>query len=183
MISSVQSLSHVRLFATPWTAVYQASLSVTNSWSLLKLMSINLVMLFNHLILWCPLLLLPLIFPSIRVFFNETVLRIRCSNYWSFSISTCNEYSGFISFRIEWFDLLAVQGTIERLISASLSSQSHFLHSLCSFKMFLFLFFAILHVYLPFRLTVSWIHTLFLCLIYLHILWHSTVSTGWATAK
>ena len=102
-ICSVQSVSCVRLFATPWTAVYQASLSVTNSWSLLKLMSINLVMLFNHLILWCPLLLLPLIFPSIRVFSNESVLCIRWPKYWSFSfsISPSNEHSELISFRID----------------------------------------------------------------------------------
>ena len=102
-ICSVQSVSCVRLFATPWTAVYQASLSVTNSWSLLKLMSINLVMLFNHLILWCPLLLLPLIFPSIRVFSNESVLCIRWPKYcsFSFSISPSNEHSELISFRID----------------------------------------------------------------------------------
>ena len=108
-ICSVQSVSCVRLFATPWTAVYQASLSVTNSWSLLKLMSINLVMLFNHLILWCPLLLLPLIFPSIRVFSNESVLCIRWPKYcsFSFSISPSSEHSELISFRMDWLDLLA----------------------------------------------------------------------------
>ena len=98
---------------TPWTAEHQASLSITNSWSLLKLISIKLVMPSNHLILCLPLLLLPSIFPSIRVFSNESVLRIRCPNYWSFSfsISPSNEYSGLISFKIDWFDLLAVQGT------------------------------------------------------------------------
>ena len=109
-ISLVQSFSHVQLFVTPWTAVLQASLSFTNSWSLLKLMSIESVMPSNHLILYCPLLLPPSIFPSIRVFSNESVLRIR-SKYWSFSfsISPSNEYSGLISFRIDWFDLLAAQ--------------------------------------------------------------------------
>ena len=111
--SSVQSLSRVLLFATPWTAAHQASLSITNSWSLLKLMSIESVMPSNHLILCCPLLL-PSIFPSIRVFSNESVLHIRWPKYWSFSfsISPSNEYTGLISFRIDWFDLLAVQGTL-----------------------------------------------------------------------
>ena len=108
--SSVQSLSHVQLFATPWTAARQASLSITNSWSLLKLMSTELVMPSNHLILCCPLLL-PSIFPSIRVFSNESVLRGRWPKYWSFSfsISPSNEYSGLISFRMDWLDLFAVQ--------------------------------------------------------------------------
>ena len=107
--SSVQLLSPLRLFVTPWTAARQASLSITSSRSLLKLMSIELVMPFNHLILCCPLLLPPSIFPSIRVFSNESVLRIRCQNHWSFSfiISPSNEYSGLISFSIDWFDLLA----------------------------------------------------------------------------
>ena len=101
--SSVQSLSCVQLFATPWTAACQASLSITNSWSLLKLISIELVMPSNHLILCCPLLLLPSIFPSIRVFSSESVLHIRWPKYWcfSFSISPSNEYSGLISFRID----------------------------------------------------------------------------------
>ena len=108
--SSVQSLSHVRLFATPWT-----SLSVTSSQSLLKLMSNDSVMPSNHLILCCPLLLQPSIFPSIRVFSNESVLHIRWPKYWSFSfiISPSNEYSELISFRIDWLDLLAVQETQE----------------------------------------------------------------------
>ena len=116
--SSVQSLSHVRLFATPWTAAHQASLSITNSWSLLKLMSIKLMMPSNHLILCHPLLLLPSIFPTIRVFSNESALRIRWPKYWSFSfnINPSNEYSVLISFRIDWFDLLAVQGTLESLL-------------------------------------------------------------------
>ena len=101
---------------TPWTAVHQASLSITNSWSLLKLMSIGSVMPSNHLILCCPLLLLPSIFPSIRVF--ESALRIRWPNYWSFSfsISPSNEYSELISFRIDWFDLLAMQGSLRSLL-------------------------------------------------------------------
>ena len=112
---SVQWLSHIPLFATPWTAAHQASLSITNSWSLLKLMSIKWVMSSNHLILCHPLLLLPSIFPSIRVFSNESVLHIRWSKYWSFSfsISPSSEYSGLIFFRINWFDLHAVQGTEE----------------------------------------------------------------------
>ena len=118
MLSSVQSLSHVRLFVTPWTAARQACLSITNSWSLLKLMSIELVMSSNHLILCCPLLLLPPIPPSIRVFSNESARHIRWPKYWSFSfsISPSNEYLGLISFRVNWFDLLAVQGTLESLL-------------------------------------------------------------------
>ena len=111
----VQSLSHVWLFATPWTAACQASLSFTISWSLLRLMSIELVMPSSHLILCHPLLLLPSVFPSIMVFSNESVLCIRWPKYWSFSfsISPSNEYS--ISFRIDWFDLLAVQGNLKSL--------------------------------------------------------------------
>ena len=114
-ISSVQSLNHVRLFATPWTVALPASLSITNSWSLPKLMSIELVMPSNYLILCCPLLLLPSIFPSIRVFSNKSALRIRWPRFWSFSfsVSPCDEYSGLISFRVDWFDLLAVQGTLQ----------------------------------------------------------------------
>ena len=110
--SSVQSLSRVRLFATPCTAARQASLSITNSRSLLKLTSIEWVMPSNHLILCPSLLLLPSIFPSIRVFSNESVLRIRRPEYWSFSfsISPSSEYSGLIPFRLNWFDLLAVKG-------------------------------------------------------------------------
>ena len=107
--SSLQSLSHVQLFATPWTAACQAFLSITNSWSLLTLMSIELVMPSSHLILCCPLLLPPSIFPSIRGFSNESVLCIRWPKYWSFSfnISPSNEYSGLISFRMDWLDLFA----------------------------------------------------------------------------
>ena len=109
-IYSVQSLSHVRLFVTPWTAARQGSLSITNSRSLLKLMSIKSVMPFNHIILCHPLLVLPSIFPSIRVFSKESVLCIKWPKYWrfSFSISPSNEYSRLISFRIDWLDLLAV---------------------------------------------------------------------------
>ena len=112
-VQSVQLLSHVLFFATPWTAARLASLSITNSQSLLKLMSIDSVMPSNHLILCQLLLLLPSIFPSIRVFSNESALRIRSPKYWSFSfsISPSNEYLELISFRIDWFDLLAVQGT------------------------------------------------------------------------
>ena len=117
MFGSVQSLSCVWLFATPWTAAYQASLSITNSRSLLELMSIESVMPSNHLILCHPLLLLPSIFPSIKVFSNESVLHIRWPKYYSFSfsISPSNEESGLISFRIDWLDLLAVQGTLKSL--------------------------------------------------------------------
>ena len=114
--SSIQLLICVRLFATPWTAAHQASLSVTNSQSLLELMCIELVMPSNHLILCHPLLLLSSIFPSIRVFSNESVLHIRWPKYWSSSISPSNEYSGLVPFRIDWFDLLAVQGTLKSLL-------------------------------------------------------------------
>ena len=112
--------------ATPGTAAHQASLSITNSWSLLKLMSITLVMPFNHLILCCPLLLPPLIFPSIRVFSNESALHIRWPKYWSFSfsINSSNEYSGLISFRIDWLDLLAVQWTLRSLLQHHSSKAS-----------------------------------------------------------
>ena len=118
MFSSVQSFSHVRLFVTPWTAARQASLSITNSQSLLKLMSTELVMPSNHFILCRPLLLLPSTFPSIRVFSKESVLRTRWPKYWSFSfsISPSNEYSRLISLRIDWLDLLAVQGTLKSLL-------------------------------------------------------------------
>ena len=124
--SSVQSLSRVRLFATPWTAACQASLSITNSWSLRKLMSIESVMPSNHLILCHPLLLSLSIFPSIRVFSNESALRIRWPKYCSFSfnISPFNEYSGLISFRMDWLDLLAVQGTLMSLLQHHSSKAS-----------------------------------------------------------
>ena len=125
-ISSVQSLSHVQLFATPWTTAHQASLSVTNSWSLLKLMSIESVMVSNHLILYRPLLLLPSIFPSIRVCSNESALHIRWPKYWCFSISIrpSNEHSGLISFRIDWLDLPAVKGTLKSLLQHHISKAS-----------------------------------------------------------
>ena len=112
-----------------WTAARQASLSITNSWSFLKLMSIELVMPSNHLILCCPLLLLPSILPGIRVFSEESALCIRWPKYWSFSISSSNEYSGLISFRMDWFDLLAVQGTPKSLLQHHNSKASILWHS------------------------------------------------------
>ena len=129
--SSVQLLSRVWLCAIPWTAALQASLSLTNSWSLLKLMSIESVMPSNHLILCRPLLLPPSIFPSIRVFSNESALRIRWPNYWSFSfnISHSNEYSGLISLKMDWLDLLAVQGTLKSLLQHLSSKASILQHS------------------------------------------------------
>ena len=131
MFSSVQSLSHVRLFATPWPAARQTSLSITNFWSLLKLMFIESVMPSNHLILCRPLLLPPSIYPSIRVFSNESVLCIRWPKYWSFSFSTSpsNEYSGLISFRTDWLDLFAVQGTLKSLLQHHSSKASILQHS------------------------------------------------------
>ena len=124
--SSVQLLSHVRLFATPWTEAHQASLSITNTQSLLKLMSTKLVMPSNHLILCPPLLLLPSVFPSIRVFFNESVLHSRWPKYWSFSfsISPANEHPGLVSFRMDWLDLLVVQGTLKSLLQHHSSKTS-----------------------------------------------------------
>ena len=125
-LSSVQSLNHVQLFATPWTAERQASLSITNSQSLLRLMSIESVMPSNHLILCRPLLLLPSIFPNIRVFSNESALHIRWPKYWSFSfnVSPSNEHSGLISYRMDWLDLLAVQGTLKSLLQHHRSKAS-----------------------------------------------------------
>ena len=125
-ISSVQSFSRVRLFVTPWTTAHPASLSITNSWSLLKLISIELVMPSDHLILCRPLLLLPSIFPSIRVFSNKSALCIRWPKYWnfSFSISPSNEHPGLISFRMDWLDLLAVQGTLQSLLQYHSSKAS-----------------------------------------------------------
>ena len=113
---SVQSLSHVRLFAIPWTAACQASLSITSSQSLLKLMSIESVMPSNHLIVCHSFLFLPSIFPSIKAFSNELAIRIKCTKYWSFSINPSNEYSGWISFRIDWIHYLAVQKTLKNLL-------------------------------------------------------------------
>ena len=129
--SSVQSISCVRLFVTPWTAAHQASLSITNSWSLLKLMSIESVMSSNHLILCHPLLLPPSIFPSSRVFSNESVLRLRSQKYWSvsFNISLSNEYSGLISFRMDWLHLLAAQKTLKSLLQHHRSEASILRHS------------------------------------------------------
>ena len=123
---SVQLFSRVRLFATPWTVARQASLSITNSQSLLKLMSIESVMPSNHLILCHPLLLPPSVFPSIRVFSNELVLHIKWPKYWSvsFSISPSNEYLRLISFRMDWWDLLAVQGTLKSLLQHHSSKAS-----------------------------------------------------------
>ena len=135
--SSVQSLSHVQLFVTPWTAAHQASLAITNSQSLVKLMSIKSVIPSNHLILCHPLLLPPSILPSIRIFSNESVFHIRWPKYWSssFNISPSNEHPGLISFRMDWLDLLAVQETLKSLLrhhssnhqffGAQLSSQSN----------------------------------------------------------
>ena len=130
-LGSIQSLSHVRLFATPWTAAQQASLSITNSWSLLKLMSIGSVMPSNHLILYPPLLLLPSIFPNFRVFSNESVLRITWPKDWSFSfsISPSNEFSGLISFRMDLLDLLAVQSTLKSFLQHHSSKASILQHS------------------------------------------------------
>ena len=124
--SSVQSLSRVQLFATPWTAACQASLSITNSWSSLKLKSIKSVMPSSHLILCCPLFLLPSIPPSIKVFSNESTLRMRWPKYWSFSFSIIpsKEHPGLISFRMDWLDLLAVQGTLKSLLQHHSSKAS-----------------------------------------------------------
>ena len=126
LIGAIQSLHCVQLFVTPWTAACQAFLSITNFQSLLKLMFIESVVPSNHLILCCPLLLLPSIFPSIRVFSSESLLHIRWSKYWSFSfsISPSNEYSGLISFRTDWFDLLAAQGTLKSLLQHHSSKAS-----------------------------------------------------------
>ena len=124
----VQLLNHIQLFAAPWTAACQAALSSTVSQSLLRLMSIELVVLSNHLILYHPLLL-PSVFPNIRGFSSESALCIMWPNYWSFSISTSNEYSGLISFRIDWFDLLAVQGTLKSLLQCHSSKTSILQHS------------------------------------------------------
>ena len=129
--SSVQLLSHYWLFATPWTAAHQASLSITNTWSLLKLMFTESVIPFNHLILYRPLLLPLFIFPSIKVFSNESIIHIRWSKYWSFSfnISPSNEHLGLISFRMDWLDLLAVQGTLKNLLQHYSSKASVLWHS------------------------------------------------------
>ena len=129
--TSIQSFSRVRLFVTPWTVAGKASLSITNSRSLLKLMSIQSMMPSNHLIFCCPLLLPPSVFPSIRVFSNESALHIRWPKYWSFSfsISPSNEYSGLVSFRMDLLDLLAVQGTLKSLLQHHSSKASIIWHS------------------------------------------------------
>ena len=131
LFSSVQQLSHVQLFATPWAAAHQASLSNTSSRSLPKLMCIELVMPSNHLILHHPFLLLPSIFPSIRVFSSESSLYISWSKYWSFSfnISPSNEYSGLVSFNVDWLDPFAVQGTLKTLLQHHSSKVSLLQHS------------------------------------------------------
>ena len=148
--SSVQLLSRVQLFVTPWIAAHQASLSSTISWSLLKLMSIESVMPSNHLIL-CRPLLLPSIFPSIRVFSNESVLHIRWPKNWSFSfsISPSNEYSGLISLRIDWLDLLAVQGTLKSLLQHHSSKAS----ILCCSAFFMV---QLSHLYMTTGKTIVW---------------------------
>ena len=131
-LSSIQSLSRVRLFATPWTMAHQDSLYIKNSWSSPRLVSIELVMPSNHLIFCYPLLLLPSIFlPSIRIFSNESALRMRWPKYWSFSfnISPSSEHSGLISFRMDWLDLLAVQGTLKNLLKLHNSKASVVQHS------------------------------------------------------
>ena len=126
LFSSVQSLSHVWFFVTPWTAANQTSLPIANSWSLLRLMSIELMMPSNHFILCLPHLLLPSIFPSIRLFSNESVLPIRFPKYWSFSfsINPSSDYSGLISFRMDWLNLLAVQMTLKSLLKHHSSKAS-----------------------------------------------------------
>ena len=131
LLSSVQSLSRIRLLANPWTAAHQASLSITNSQSLPKLMPIESVMPSNHLILPYPPFLLPSIFPRVRVFSNESYLCIRWPQYWSFSfnLSPSNEYEGMTSFRMDWLDLLAVQGTLKSLLQHHTTKASNFQHS------------------------------------------------------
>ena len=157
--SSVQlSLSHVQLFATPWTAARQASLCVTNSQSLIKLMSIELVMSPNQIILCHPILLPPSILPSIRVFSNESVLHIRWPKYWSFSFNVrpSNEHPGLISFRIDWLDLLAVQGTLKSLLQHHSSKASIFWPSA-------FLTVQLSHPYMTIGKTIALIRQAFVC--------------------
>ena len=125
-ICPVQSLRCVRLFVTPWTAARQASLSITDSWSFLKLMSIEWVMPSNHLIHCHPLFLPPSIFPNIRVFCSESVFHIRWQKYWSFSISPSKGYSGLISIRLDWLDLLAVQGTVKVFSNTTVQKHQYF---------------------------------------------------------
>ena len=150
-VQSVQSLSHVRLFATPWIAARHASLSITNSWSSLKLMSIESVMPSSHLMLCHPLLLLPSIPPSIRVFSNESTLHIRWPNYWSFSFSIIpsKEIPGLISFRMDWLALLSVQGTLKSLLQHRRSKESILL---CS----AFVTVQLSHTYMTTGKTIAW---------------------------
>ena len=154
---SVQSLSHVRLFVTPWTAACQASLFIINSQSLLKFIPIELVMPSNHLILCCPLILPPSIFPSIRVFSNVPVLHIRWPKYLSFSfrINPFNEYSGLISFQMDWLDLLAVQGTLKSLLQHPSSKASILQCSASFFSLFLYYFICILYCFICILLKVK----------------------------
>ena len=152
LISSVQSLGRVRLFVTPWTAASQASLSTTNSWRLPKIMSIESVIPSNHFILCCPLLLLPSIFPSIRVFSNESALCIRWPNYWSFSfnVSPSNEHPGLISFRMDWLDSLRVQRTLKSLLQHHSLKASILQHSA-------FLIVQLSHPYMTTGKTIAWL--------------------------
>ena len=163
--SSVQLLSHVWLSATPWTAAYHAFLSITNSQSLLKLVSIESVLPPNHLILCCPLLLQPSVFPSIWVFSSESVICIRWPKYWSFSfnISLSSEYSGLIYFRMDWFDLLAIQGTLKSLFQHHSSKPSILSHSA-------FFILQLSHPYMSTGKTKAWLDGLLLtkqCLCFL----------------
>ena len=150
--SSIQSLSCVQLFVNPWTAIHQASLSITNSWSLLKLMFIESLMPSNHLILCHPILLLPSVFPGIRVFSNESALHISWPKYWSFSfnISSSKEYSELISFRMDWLDLLAVQVTLRSLLQHHSSKVSILWHSV-------FLMVQLSHLYMTTGKTIEYI--------------------------
>ena len=158
VMSSFQSLSRIQLFAMPWNASHQASLSITNSWRLLKLMSIESVMPFNHFIPCHPLLFLPSIFPSIRVFSDESVLLIRWPKYWSFSfsISPSNGYSGLISFRMDWLDLPAVQEALKSLLQCHGSRSSIFQHSA-------FFIVQLSHPYITTEKTIAWTRRTFVC--------------------
>ena len=162
--SSVQWLSHVWLFASPWITARQASLSITNSWSSLKFMSMEWVMPSSHLILCCSLLLLPPIPPSIRVFCNESTLRMRWPKYWSFSfsISPSNEHPGLISFRMDWLDLLAVQGTLKSLLQHHSSKESILWRSP-------FFMVQLSHPYMTTGKTIFWFD-------YMDICWQSNIS-------
>ena len=156
IMSSVQSLRCVRLFVTPWTTAHQASLSVTNSWSLPKLMSIELVMPSSHLILCRPLLLLPSIPPSIRVFSNESALHIRWPKYWSFSfnISPSNEHPGLISFRMDWLDLLAIQGILKSLLQHH-SSKTLMRRGEYKCKILAMQLKTLIHIYVDWKIKIS----------------------------